>query len=158
MASAWRRLVMASCAVGALLAASPALAHPLEIVPSDDRIYQDRARLTALGLTPMWETTARPLTRLEIARLVARALDRLAGRPRMAPADLEPLERLVLTFSDELPLAGYQVVEPPRSEEHTSELQSQFHLVCRLLLEKKKRTLEKTSFDDRLKTRMNMPM
>src|SRR5689334_25117831 len=31
--------------------------------------------------------------------------------------------------------------EPPpitRSEEHTSELQSQFHLVCRLLLEKKK--------------------
>src|SRR5689334_24774540 len=26
----------------------------------------------------------------------------------------------------------------PRSEEHTSELQTQFHLVCRLLLEKKK--------------------
>src|SRR5438309_7662570 len=29
---------------------------------------------------------------------------------------------------------------PSRSEEHTSELQSQFHLVCRLLLEKKKKT------------------
>src|SRR5689334_23802747 len=28
--------------------------------------------------------------------------------------------------------------KPTRSEEHTSELQSQFHLVCRLLLEKKK--------------------
>src|SRR5689334_24637682 len=28
--------------------------------------------------------------------------------------------------------------QPLRSEEHTSELQSQFHLVCRLLLEKKK--------------------
>src|SRR5689334_24147889 len=28
-----------------------------------------------------------------------------------------------------------------RSEEHTSELQSQFHLVCRLLLEKKKTTV-----------------
>src|SRR6267143_7277264 len=28
---------------------------------------------------------------------------------------------------------------PRRSEEHTSELQSQFHLVCRLLLEKKKK-------------------
>src|SRR5215208_2698173 len=27
---------------------------------------------------------------------------------------------------------------PPRSEEHTSELQSRGHLVCRLLLEKKK--------------------
>src|SRR5689334_24635077 len=32
-----------------------------------------------------------------------------------------------------------------RSEEHTSELQSQFHLVCRLLLEKKK-TSSTTSF------------
>src|SRR5689334_24794036 len=30
-------------------------------------------------------------------------------------------------------------LSPPRSEEHTSELQSQFHLVCRLLLEKKKK-------------------
>src|SRR2546422_6186882 len=28
----------------------------------------------------------------------------------------------------------------PRSEEHTSELQSRLHLVCRLLLEKKKHT------------------
>src|SRR5262245_62314010 len=28
---------------------------------------------------------------------------------------------------------------PPRSEEHTSELQSLRHLVCRLLLEKKKK-------------------
>src|SRR6267143_4550919 len=32
----------------------------------------------------------------------------------------------------------HEVVLEPRSEEHTSELQSQFHLVCRLLLEKKK--------------------
>src|SRR5689334_23462865 len=30
-------------------------------------------------------------------------------------------------------------VNARRSEEHTSELQSQFHLVCRLLLEKKKK-------------------
>src|SRR5690625_3649553 len=33
----------------------------------------------------------------------------------------------------------------PRSEEHTSELQSRGHLVCRLLLEKKKRTKPKTN-------------
>src|SRR5438309_6460145 len=32
-----------------------------------------------------------------------------------------------------------------RSEEHTSELQSQFHLVCRLLLEKKKKEIESRS-------------
>src|SRR5689334_25130728 len=31
--------------------------------------------------------------------------------------------------------------ESVRSEEHTSELQSQFHFVCRLLLEKKKRAI-----------------
>src|SRR6266568_8008404 len=33
-----------------------------------------------------------------------------------------------------------------RSEEHTSELQSQFHLVCRLLLEKKKKPNLKKKF------------
>src|SRR2546422_2613906 len=33
----------------------------------------------------------------------------------------------------------------PRSEEHTSELQSRLHLVCRLLLEKKKNTNESTN-------------
>src|SRR2546429_5860846 len=31
-----------------------------------------------------------------------------------------------------------------RSEEHTSELQSRLHLVCRLLLEKKKKHIEST--------------
>src|SRR2546430_5676951 len=35
--------------------------------------------------------------------------------------------------------------DPLRSEEHTSELQSQSNLVCRLLLEKKKRTHIPTS-------------
>src|SRR2546429_1767026 len=33
--------------------------------------------------------------------------------------------------------------EEMRSEEHTSELQSRLHLVCRLLLEKKKKTKER---------------
>src|SRR2546422_6363169 len=32
-----------------------------------------------------------------------------------------------------------------RSEEHTSELQSRLHLVCRLLLEKKKKTMPRTT-------------
>src|SRR5690625_6221614 len=35
-------------------------------------------------------------------------------------------------------LVGSSAPEAPRSEEHTSELQSRGHLVCRLLLEKKK--------------------
>src|SRR6266481_6608715 len=36
-----------------------------------------------------------------------------------------------------------------RSEEHTSELQSQFHLVCRLLLEKKKHKQEEHPFENK---------
>src|SRR2546422_7952439 len=38
----------------------------------------------------------------------------------------------------------------PRSEEHTSELQSRLHLVCRLLLEKKKK---KNTSQDHVDTR-----
>src|SRR5687768_18308901 len=34
-----------------------------------------------------------------------------------------------------------------RSEEHTSELQSRLHLVCRLLLEKKKKNIQKQSHE-----------
>src|SRR5207249_11866045 len=52
--------------------------------------------------------------------------------PLLDAPDLE--QRRVLE-----PLPGaVHVLVPPRSEEHTSELQSRFDLVCRLLLEKKK--------------------
>src|SRR2546422_6915286 len=37
-------------------------------------------------------------------------------------------------------LKTYLPKNEPRSEEHTSELQSRLHLVCRLLLEKKKKS------------------
>src|SRR5256886_9936203 len=37
---------------------------------------------------------------------------------------------------------------PDRSEEHTSELQSQSNLVCRLLLEKKKTTMNNPAHSD----------
>src|SRR3989449_1953146 len=36
-------------------------------------------------------------------------------------------------------LLGLELLDAHRSEEHTSELQSRLHLVCRLLLEKKKK-------------------
>src|SRR3989442_11096294 len=41
----------------------------------------------------------------------------------------------------------HQLYHNPRSEEHTSELQSRPHLVCRLLLEKKKKCKPKAYFD-----------
>src|SRR5689334_24711738 len=42
-----------------------------------------------------------------------------------------------------------------RSEEHTSELQSQFHLVCRLLLEKKKKKKKKKINKQKMKKNRN---
>src|SRR5689334_24826677 len=41
-------------------------------------------------------------------------------------------------------LPSSRILKSSRSEEHTSELQSQFHLVCRLLLEKKKNKTKST--------------
>src|SRR5207249_8105447 len=39
-------------------------------------------------------------------------------------------------------IVGPGIEDPARSEEHTSELQSRFDLVCRLLLEKKKKSTQ----------------
>src|SRR2546429_5343138 len=60
--------------------------------------------------------------------------------------DALPILRTVLSsnFAQSTIQRSYGVVSPKelrlwaRSEEHTSELQSRLHLVCRLLLEKKK--------------------
>src|SRR2546427_5484545 len=52
-------------------------------------------------------------------------------------ADLPPLPRLQVVQ----PVGSHRSADQAqRSEEHTSELQSQSNLVCRLLLEKKKKT------------------
>src|SRR5699024_6838354 len=49
-------------------------------------------------------------------------------------------EKMTLKALKELPKGTYEAVDYiDRSEEHTSELQSRFDLVCRLLLEKKKK-------------------
>src|SRR5712692_6479697 len=50
------------------------------------------------------------------------------------------LENQFLWSPEILAVLREKLARPPRSEEHTSELQSQFHIVCRLLLEKKKKT------------------
>src|SRR2546422_2121494 len=43
-------------------------------------------------------------------------------------------------------MARISAIGGSRSEEHTSELQSRLHLVCRLLLEKKKKTKVQTYY------------
>src|SRR2546422_3250554 len=51
-------------------------------------------------------------------------------------------DRLERALGDEPALVHHRHARgQPRSEEHTSELQSRLHLVCRLLLEKKKKKL-----------------
>src|SRR5258708_22326663 len=51
------------------------------------------------------------------------------------------------TYGPYLPVIIY-IDMPVRSEEHTSELQSPDHLVCRLLLEKKKKISLRTNYMD----------
>src|SRR5207244_1340437 len=70
-----------------------------------------------------------------------------AGRPTMitiATNMAGPGTDIVLGGSVEKQCELIEAIEnlPPRSEEHTSELQSPDHLVCRLLLEKKKQNHE----------------
>src|SRR2546427_8722499 len=64
--------------------------------------------------------------------------------PRVRALGVEPRQ---LRHDDErhLPLERQRLeaLQHERSEEHTSELQSQSNLVCRLLLEKKKKTQQK---------------
>src|SRR5256885_12678413 len=57
------------------------------------------------------------------------------------PARLQRWERVMGRMA--LLNAGSWALAIPRSEEHTSELQSPCNLVCRLLLEKKKRKMIK---------------
>src|SRR5215208_8365606 len=71
--------------------------------------------------------------------------------------DTATTEIYTLSLHDALPIssaaagragASWRRPRPccPRSEEHTSELQSRGHLVCRLLLEKKKKDLAQLIF------------
>src|SRR5262245_62943198 len=64
------------------------------------------------------------------------------ARPDAAPELRVPVREIALTeAAAEPPIPVYDTTGPytdPRSEEHTSELQSLRHLVCRLLLEKTK--------------------
>src|SRR5690606_24374656 len=51
-------------------------------------------------------------------------------------------EQVVTGSTDEPAVFDFEVPDADRSEEHTSELQSRENLVCRLLLEKKKDSIE----------------
>src|SRR5258708_11237523 len=64
----------------------------------------------------------------------------LAKEKEDARRNLEKLDRIVFVKQgDTVKLRKVETGIADRSEEHTSELQSPDHLVCRLLLEKKKK-------------------
>src|SRR5436190_11638842 len=60
-----------------------------------------------------------------------------AAAVRLCLAQLSDPQRACLRDPAELGAIGFKAVHAKRSEEHTSELQSDSDLVCRLLLEKK---------------------
>src|SRR3712207_8279924 len=70
---------------------------------------------------------------------VQRAAGRLTVSERQARSEIAPLLERLEGRQQRVEDAGI-----PRSEEHTSELQSRQYLVCRLLLEKKKNKSEVT--------------
>src|SRR5687768_18055550 len=82
-------------------------------------------------------TTLFRSTRFISLRTSVRKLRPFVHHPMMPPPPSPPPVRTgALTLSTVL-MARHSP-SPLRSEEHTSELQSRLHLVCRLLLEKKK--------------------
>src|SRR2546429_1010326 len=71
--------------------------------------------------------------------------DQLAITARSLTPSVVPDSNLALTHvsGGNWNLVVTSATAEPRSEEHTSELQSRLHLVCRLLLEKKKKQTRK---------------
>src|SRR3712207_7355803 len=77
---------------------------------------------------------------LPISRAPARgAAERLAEPARVAGAEEGALVAREVGGGERLAAVRAEPAHEPRSEEHTSELQSRQYLVCRLLLEKKKK-------------------
>src|SRR2546430_12436359 len=66
-----------------------------------------------------------------------------APDPVRTPEDLRVKYTEVIVYIGDI--VAFFVAAAARSEEHTSELQSQSNLVCRLLLEKKKKIVANTS-------------
>src|SRR2546427_7939920 len=88
-------------------------------------------RSTLFPYTTLFRST--PVGRLLGGRLCCPRSSRRPGGPGPLRPELFPLPRRIG------PRKQFRAKREQRSEEHTSELQSQSNLVCRLLLEKKKK-------------------
>ena len=86
-----------------------------------------------------YNVTHPPLDQLKVRQ----ALDMAIDKPAIIKAVYQSAGQLA------------QNALPPRSEEHTSELQSRLHLVCRLLLEKKKHKQQQKKKKQKTKNNRN---
>src|SRR5438270_6884228 len=116
------------------------------------RVFEQAAKL---GVLHLHLTGGEPLARTDLTELIAGA--HAAGlytnlitsgiglsETRLAALVEAGLDHIQLSFQDSREDAANWIAGArARSEEHTSELQSQSNLVCRLLLEKKKKTKDK---------------
>src|SRR3712207_6978136 len=74
-----------------------------------------------------------------VAESTARAIVAAVGRLRQEPLGKPPGVAEAVDWAEAATALARSGAPWPRSEEHTSELQSRQYLVCRLLLEKKKK-------------------
>src|SRR5437868_10271108 len=102
---------------------------------------EGRLRGAALFLCPgPWKGPSRPIGKRHAAVSRPHAADP-RSRSRAAGPDRNRDLVLVRRADALRPRRRLSLTDDQRSEEHTSELQSRFDLVCRLLLEKKKNRL-----------------
>src|SRR2546422_11579314 len=136
-------VLLVACVLVAVVAA-PAVAQSATQQPVLDGIaaqYRDAARLWRPRLLPVAQQLFLVLAGIEFAvsgglwALRRDSLDDIAAKFLLKFTLVAFLLALITSFTTWIP-----PIVNGRSEEHTSELQSRLHLVCRLLLEKKKKT------------------
>src|SRR5437870_6900469 len=103
---------------------------------------REKKALAAVQQAGALGSGARPAERSLIQALAKRhSADPQVKREMLDRAYADAMRDVARQFPDDI---THRVGVGPRSEEHTSELQSRGHLVCRLLLEKKNSTMRAT--------------
>src|SRR5690625_6858205 len=108
---------------------------PIEDVADDLRVHWDLGLAAIHNLIDVLEQQGIGviITSVDADNQFDGLVGTIEGHPFIVVSDQWPGDRQRFTLAHEL---GHLIMD--RSEEHTSELQSRGHLVCRLLLEKKK--------------------
>src|SRR2546422_2097992 len=93
--------------------------------------------ISPLSLPDALPISFKPLRATRLLELPLHVMDTALFFPSHLNLSAKEAGKLVRAIIENVPRFGGVVTVNWRSEEHTSELQSRLHLVCRLLLEKK---------------------